>query len=382
MKKKLLLLLIGLLALCALTACAARTASAPASTDSRIFTDLVGRKVSVPAYPQRIAAMAGPTYEMLFMLGAADRIALVKSGHTTDFPLALLTNPKLKDIPGVLANPGSSVNIEDYLSRNVDLSLYYENDNELKKFDAVGIPSAVLMLHTSPLTSVDKVMAQSLDEYIKGADEPVMTLAAILGGDAVAKAQKWEQYCRDKYKLLYDRTHSLTDAQRKTVYWGNTWGEEILSTYSVTYRCYEIWLCGGKLVGPENGNGNFPEVTKEQLFTWNPDIILIDNHGGYPDLVMNNLYKENSDYRTLKAVSSKQLYRIPSGVFFLDKGSTTALMLLWFAKIVQPELFSDINIVSELKNYYHEFYGYSLTDDQAQKVLDGWYERVGEDSVD
>ena len=79
-------------------------------------------------------------------------------------------------------------------------------------------------------------------------------------------------------------------------------------------------------------------------------------------------------------MQNKQLYRIPAGVFFLDKGTTTTLMLVWLATIVQPELFSDIDIIEEIKYYYTEFYEYSLTDEQAQKILDGWYERIGDES--
>ena len=42
-------------------------------------------------------------------------------------------------------------------------------------------------------------------------------------------------------------------------------------------------------------------------------------------------------------------------------------MMLWLATIVQPELFSDIDIIEEIKYYYREFYEFELTDEQAQK---------------
>ncbi|MFA6670413.1 MAG: ABC transporter substrate-binding protein [Bacillota bacterium] len=347
--------------------------------DTREITDLSGRKVAVPANPSRIAAMTGPSYEMVFMLGGHNRIAMTKSGHTTNYPLALLTNPDLANYEGIGANPSSSVNIEDYLSREIDLVIYYNNGNELKKFEAVGIPSIVLTLNTGPFSSVEDVMAQDLDEYIDSSTIAVKALADVLGGEAVEEAEKWGEYCTEKIEMLYQRTHHLTDDQRKTVFWGNTWGENILASYPLDNRYYEIWLCGGKLVGPEAGAGNFPEVTKEQLFDWDPDLILVDNHGNYPELVIKSMYKEGSLWETLSAVKNKQLYRIPAGVFFLDKGTTTTLMLLWLAAITQPELFEDIDMIEEIKYYYKEFYEYDLTDEQAQRVLDGWYERLGDE---
>jgi iron complex transport system substrate-binding protein len=174
--------------------------------------------------------------------------------------------------------------------------------------------------------------------------------------------------------MLEERTRNLTEEQLKTVYWGNTWGENILSSYTLMTRYYEIRLAGGILLGPELG-GNFPEVTTEQLFAWDPEIILIDNHGNYPDLVMKDMLKETSKWSSLQAVQTKELHRIPAGVFFLDKGTTTTLMLVWLATVIQPELFSDINLIEEIQYYYKEFYEFELTDEQAQKILDGWYKR-------
>lgn len=347
--------------------------------DNREITDLVGRKVSIPANPSRIAAMTGPSYEMVFMLGGQDRIAMTKSGHTTNYPLALLTNPDLANYEGIGANPSSSVNIEDYLRREIDLVIYYNNGNELKKFAAVDLPAIVLTLNVSLFTTVEEVMEQSLDEYIDNSTAAVKYLAKVLGGKSLDKAKRWEAYCDEKIRMLYGRTRNLTDDQRKTVFWGNTWGENILASYPLINRYYEIWLCGGKLMGPGAGTGNFPEVTKEQLFDWDPDIILVDNHGNYPELVIKNMYKEGSLWETLSAVKNEQLYRIPAGVFFLDKGTTTTLMLLWLATITQPELFADIDLIEEIRYYYKEFYEYELTGEQAQRVLDGWYERMGDE---
>ena len=340
----------------------------------REITDLVGRKQNVPVDPRRIAAITGPSYEMVFMLGGKDRIAIVKGGHTVNFPLALLTNPAMANYASIGANPSASVNIEDYLRRDIDMVIYYDNGVELKKFAAVDMPAIVLTLNTGFHETMDEVMAQTIEEYIEFSTAAVGILAEILGGEALDRYAAWKKYCTEKMTMLYMRARDLPDEKRKTVYWGNTWGENIMSTYSLMTRHYEIWLSGGRLVGPLTGTGNFPEVTAEQLFAWDPDIIVVDNHGNFPDLVIADMYRENSKWAPLQAVKNRQLHRVPAGVFFLDKGTTTTLMLLWLAKIVQPELFADIDIVEEIKYYYREFYSYNLSDDDARKVLEGWYE--------
>lgn len=346
-----------------------------AAAGDRTVTDLVGREVAMADDIQNIAAMAGPTYEMTFMLDSVDKIKMVKAGHTTNYPLALLTNPGLADLNTLAANPSSSVNIEDYLAEEIDLVLYYETETELDKFENAGIPAIVISKNTGLLGTMEEVKAQTIEEYIELMTSPVMILSDAINTEAAkAEATAWKEYTSGILNMVYERTKDLTDDQRKTVYWGNTWGENILASYSVNNRWYEVNLAGGKLLGPEEGGGNFPEITSEQLFKWDPEVILVDNHGNYPELVIQSMYRDGSQWASLSAVKNEELHRIPAGVFFLDKGSTTALMVLWMATVIQPELFSDISVAEEIQHYYSEFYEYELTLDEAQQVVDGWYD--------
>ena len=373
MKKRIVAALLAVLMLLSLSACGA---SAPAETESttHTITDLLNREVVIPNEIDRIAAIAGPTYEMVFMLGSADEIVMVKSGHTNSYPLANLTNPKLLDVAGIAANPSSTVNIEDYLAQEIDLVVYYDNELELKKFDAVDMAAIVATKNTGLMDTLEQAQTQTIDEFIVTLTTPLRILSeAINTEEAHSEYEAWAAYCEEKLNMVYERTKDLADDERPTVYWGNTWGEEIRTSYALKNRWYEVHLAGGTLLGPEE-NSNFPEVTAEQLYTWDPDIILVDNHGDNPELVMKSMYKENGKWATLKAVENQQLYRIPSGVFFLDKGSTTTLLVMWMATFMHPELFGDIDMMEEIKYYYSEFYEYDLTDEQARMVIEGWVE--------
>ena len=339
---------------------------------AKTVVDLMGREINVPEEVQKIAAIAGPTYEMVFMLGSGDQIAMVKSGHTDSYPLANLTNPRLETLAGLAANPSSSVNLEDYLKHDIDLVVYYDNEIELKKFDAVDMAAIVVSKNTGLIASLDEAKSLTIDQFIEKLTQPLDILSTALNTEeARSEYETWRDYCDEKLRMVYERTKDIPMEERQTVYWGNTWGEEIRSTYALKNRWYEVNLAGGQLIGPEE-NSNFPEVTAEQLYSWDPDIILVDNHGGLPGLVMQSMYRENSKWSTLSAVQNQQLHRIPAGVFFLDKGSTTTLLVLWMATILQPELFSDIDMVEEVKYYYSEFYEYDLTDEEAQNVINGW----------
>jgi len=378
MKKRAICLLLAVVMMLGITACGAGDAVTPDNdvpeSTTHTIVDLLGRTIEVPNQIDKIAAIAGPTYEMVFMLGGAEQIAMVKSGHTDSYPLANLTNPRLSDLAGIAANPSSTVNIEDYLAQDIDLVIYYDNEIELKKFDAVDMAAIVATKNTGLMDTLEQAQNLTIDGYIDAMTNPLRILSETLAADeARSEYEAWYAYCAEKLNMIYERTKDLTDDERPTVYWGNTWGEEIRASYSLKNRYYEVKLAGGTLLGPEE-NTNFPEVTAEQLYTWDPDLILVDNHGDSPELVMASMYKENSKWATLKAVQNKELHRIPAGVFFLDKGSTTAMLVLWMATIMHPELFSDIDMVEEIKYYYSEFYEFELTDDQARMVIEGWVE--------
>ena len=358
-KNSALMMVVSLLMAVVLTGCASDDNQAA----TRTITDMAGNTVEIPASPQKIATMTGPSYEMVFMLGGKDKIGLVRSDHATGYPLALLTNPDLPNYPTIKGvGPQTPVNAEQFLDAGVDLVLYYNNAAELEKFKMAGIPAVVVNTTTTVPTTTE--------EYFEQSSANLKLLSEILGGEAVERYEKWYAYLTKNVELIAERTKDIKEEDRPVVYWGNTWGTNILSSYSRGTRDFEMELCGGTLVAPQEG-GQFPEINKEQLLEWNPDIIFVDNHGNAPELVIEDMYS-NKNWESLSAVQNKQLYRIPSGVFFMDKGSTNTLVLLWTAKVLHPDLFADIDMIKELQYYYSTFYDYDLSEEEAQKILEGW----------
>ncbi len=333
---------------------------------TREITDLAERKVTVSTKPSRVATMQGPTYEMVFTLGAKDQIALVREDHPTEYPLAQLTNPDIVNyatLGGV--GPDASVNVEEFLNHEVDLVVYWNIEQELEKFDSAGIPAIVINWSTFEPTNID--------EYQGDIKKQLFTLADILGGDAPGRYKEWESYYDKTVEFIRSRTSQLKEDEFPSVYWGNTRGVDILSTYPMNPREFEVALCGGKLVSVEKG-GQFPKITKEQLLGWEPDVIIVDNHGGKPEEIIETL-KTGGDWISLPAVKNDRIYRIPSGVFYLDKGTSRAVFYYWLAKELHPDLFRDVDLVEELKYYFTTFYDYDLSTEEAEKVIAGWVEK-------
>jgi iron complex transport system substrate-binding protein len=345
-------------------AAATPAVTTPAKPAMRTVVDMAQRSVSIPVKPLRVATMQGPTYEMVFAMGGKNQIGLVRDDHKTAYPLATLTNPDLKNVQDIKnVGPQTPVNIEEFIKFNPDLVIYWNLPQEIKKFETAGIPSVIInWSNTEPKT----IAEANSDQILK-----LKTLADILGGNSPSIYQTWAKYFTEKNAFIQSRTSTLSDAQKPTVYWGNSWGINILATWGASStNNYTVDMCGGIFKGVK-GPGQYPEVTREQLLGWAPQVIIVDNHGRDPEIVIEKL-KTSPEYASLPAVKNNRIYRIPAGVFFMDKGTSSPVYNLWLAKQLHPDLFKDVDLVKETKYYFTTFYSYNLTDAEAQKVLDGW----------
>ena len=50
---------------------------------------------------------------------------------------------------------------------------------------------------------------------------------------------------------------------------------------------------------------------------------------------------------------------------------------MWLAKTIQPELFADIDMDQEIKDYYVKYYNVELTDDDLQVIYNPAREAAG-----
>lgn len=132
----------------------------------------------------------------------------------------------------------------------------------------------------------------------------------------------------------------------------------------------EFWL---SKTGAKNAAAEIEklqEVDIEQLMAWDPDIIYLTTFSpAMPEDLYNNTI-EGFDFSQLSAVKNKQVYKIPLGSYrWYAPSCECSLMLKWMASINHPELFSDMSIESEVKDFMTEFYGKTPTDEQVQVLL-------------
>ena len=168
--------------------------------------------------------------------------------------------------------------------------------------------------------------------------------------------------------IVHQRSSQIPDDQRKNVYYAV--GDDGLMTYpSGSPHSQLIDLVGGNNVANSLNQGNTTsgsQVSIEQVIAWNPDVIITTDPEFY-----NSVYND-SKWAGINAVKNHQVYLSPQSPFkWFDRpvGANLIIGVPWTAKVIYPDIYSDINLVDATKEFYSEFYHIDLSDNQVNDIL-------------
>jgi len=319
------------------------------SPATKTVTDLAGRAVVMPANVTRVAALVGPSYEKIFLLGQTDKIVLMMP---QTWGWAVKTNPNITRIPTTSSfqNP----NVEDLVSRNVQVVFFWDYHDPVTSMEKAGIP-----VITGSTSSGNPVSAE---EFVNRQKQEMRMYGEVLGPEAKQKADAWCTYFDQKVEYVTSRTNDIPEDKRPTVYYVR--GPDVLSTHGRNSNT--MWLvemAGGNYVAKNTTKEGLQTVTMEQVLVWDPEVIFMGR------LDNKSVIVDDPKWADIKAVKEGNVYVNPDGVMAWDYGSESVLFMEYIAKILHPDLFQDLNMTTEVKDYYSQFYGYDLTDDEVNRIL-------------
>lgn len=304
--------------------------------------------------PSRLAAVYGPSYEALTVLGVENWIVVRADVQTDDFPWAKRVFKRISQVP-VLNNVHTAVNIEELMKYDPDMVYTFPRNSELAQLEKAGIPA----LAGTSSKKLDDVKVQLMD------------YAKTLNQDAVDRAAAYGEYFDEKLKYITSVTDKIPEKERPAVYYA---GVDILTTYGKYSDIPEvIEAAGGKAVSGDLKAGSRTQIDQEQFLSWNPEYIFID-HGGMNGgktaaEIRRELYKKKN-FQKVTAVKKEQVYLSPSGVFYWDMGLQKILLVMQMAEILHPEEFAELDMEKEVMEFYSKFYAFSLTREEARQILE------------
>ncbi len=269
-------------------------------------------------------------------------MAAVESNQKNDWYLKFY--PQLADNPVVFPNT-NEVNLESLLQLDPDVVFVADEGLRDKLLDA-GIP-ALYVMFTSPETVI----------------QGVTLIGDVLGGQAPVIAKELVADYQAYMALVKGKTDSIAKADRPTVFYAanNTLNTEGIGSIVTTW----IEMAGGVNIATENGiEGTFKDITLENLLQWDPDVIICR------DAEHKAEYMSDSRFAGLSAVKNGRVHVNPKGVFvWCVRSADEVLQPLWAATVIQPELFSDLDMTAYVKDFYNKYYHYDPNEVEIQDIL-------------
>ena len=353
MKKtqRLLALLLALVMTLSLAACGAQktlTEDENTAPETRVFTDSVGREVTVPAQIDQVA-VSGPMAQIVLFALCPDK--LVGISNAWDESAAQYLDTEYYNLPllGQLYGGKGELNLETLLESGAQVVI------------DVGEAKGSIVEDLDALQEQTNIPFVHIDAALASMDETYTMLGDLLGMPDEAKTLA--DYCRS----TYDRALTIADSVEKAnlLYITGDAGLNVIAQGA--YHAEVIDLLSNNLAAVDDpsskGTGN--EVDMEQILNWNPDVILFA-----PDSIYDTV-GDDATWQGVTAIQNGAYYEVPMGPYNwmgFPPSVQRLLGMLWMAKVLYPEA-ADYDLYTEAAEYFKLFYHCDLTREQYDALV-------------
>ena len=332
------------------------------SKDTITITDHADREVEVPAEINRIVvADIYPMASVLTVfLGSPKKLVGIDPVCMSAAESGLLGElfPEILDADTSFMN-GADLNVESLLALEPDVVFCSAGNSELiSTLENAQIPAVGI----SP-SKWDYDILETYDQWT--------ALLSQMFPENSNKSEEISAYSKEVYEQVQEMVKDIPQEEKKKVLFLFQYDDQQMVT-SGKHFFGQFWcdavgaLNAAEEIEVDNSNA---VINMEQVYQWNPDVIIITN---FTPTQPEDLYHNavgGDDWSTVKAVQDKQVYKMPLGTYrSYTPSADTPVTLYWMAKTVYPDLFPDLDITKEVKDYYQDLYQVSLTDDQIERM--------------
>jgi len=237
-------------------------------------------KKVIQAPAQRIVALAPHTVELMYSLGAGDRI--IATTEFADFPA------KAKEIPRVGGYNG--LQIERIFELQPDLVLAWDGGNKGEDIDR--LEQLGLRVVRSKIESIDEISSH------------LELLGGLMGLEA--EAGQIAQDFRDELAQVRARNHKKPSVR----FFYQLWLEPLKTLTSDSWVNESLHSCGGENVfSPQTGSA-YPQVSIETVLLKEPQVIIVPSHHG--DVIATGEVWQA--WPEIPAVANKHIYSIDGDI--------------------------------------------------------------------
>jgi len=342
-----------------------------AETDegTHIVVDHFGNEVEVPNNIETIVTTSITPMPSVYCMfaGSAERLIGMSPSSKAAAENSLLAQimPEIKDVPTDFMT-GGEVNVEALLAMNPDV--VFCNTSKEDEYN---------QLREAGLTVIGVSTSQWGSDSVETFEGWVTLLGEVFNEED--KAAGIAEYGREVYNMIQERVSAVDESEKPRILFLYNYDDgTIMTSGNNHFGQYWATATGGINVAEDNDARGL-EINMEQIYEWDPDMIYITNFVPYlAEDLYNNTAFESHDWSVVRAVQEGNVYKCPLGVYrWYPPSSDTPLMLLWMAKTNYPDLFADIDMEQEIRDYYKNFYNLELTDEDIVNIFNPTREAAG-----
>ena len=329
--------------------------------DTHVITDHLGIEVEVPYEVNRIAVgniLPLPSVLTVFF-DSAEKIVGMSPNSMSAAENGLLGElyPEVLNAETAYMN-GTDINLEELMKLEPDVVFYSASQpDQGEQLRNAGFAAVAISVNKWEYNAIE-----TLNHWI-------ILLSEIFPDND--KTEIVAKYSKEYYELVQERVAGIPEEERERVFFLFKYTDTNMQTSGSKFFG-QFWAdaIGAINVAEEIEMDNQVDANMEQVYAWSPSTIFITNFtAAQPEDLYTNAIG-NYDWSAIDAVQNEKVYKMPLGMYrSYTPGADTPVTLLWFAKTTYPELFEDIDIIQETKDYYKAVFGLELTDDQAASIF-------------
>jgi iron complex transport system substrate-binding protein len=222
------------------------------------------------------------------------------------------------------------------------------------------------------LQAMTKIPCLLVDGSFNKIPEAFRFLGDCLG--RMEKAEQLAQYCEHSYQAVRSVVSTIPEDEKILVYYAE--GPEGLQTEPEGSQHMLGFLEAGAkdaAVCEITYGGGMTDVSLEQVLKWDPEVIIswdtTIRGGAYEDII------SNPGWREIQAVKDGRVYIMPNEPWaWCDRppGVNRILGIHWLANLLYPDIY-DIDIIAEVQDFFKNFYGLDLSEDETRAILGNSY---------
>lgn len=323
---------------------------AAASVSAVPFTDSLGRTVELPDRIERI----------------------VPSGNLAQMVLYSLAPERIAGWSSKLSVSAEEYFIQDTVTLPVFGTFYGKKANLNKEALMAAFPDVVIDMgeikgsREAMINDLDKLSGDIMipvifiEAYLDNTPDVYRTTGKLLGLED--RAEELAVFAEEAIGMAAEARERITDPV--TVYY-STSPDGLEAIAEGNFHGEVIEKIGAKNIVPSSFGESGGSVSMEQLYIWNPEVILFQEEEAYRHAM------ESPEWQVLDAVAEGNVYLIPSEPYsFIDAPPATnrIIGIYWLGNLLYPELYP-VDVVQKTIEYYSLYYSYDLTEEHAREIL-------------